>query len=240
MATEGSTLCIDHDTLDRINPKTQRMKTKVLIVDDHPTIRLGLRSLLSNEGDFEICGEAASIPEAFQMANSLKPDVAIIDLTLDGSRGGLELVQQLSDNIKILVCSYHDEKIFAERALSAGARGYIQKDEELDSVVDALRQIIADDIYLSPRMSQHLLKQIGKKAQDKVDGPFILKLSNREIDVLQLLGQGYEIREIAKNLHLSPKTIAKHCENIMSKLGLESMTKLRYHAILWVREAKGS
>lgn len=215
------------------------MRIKVLIVDDHPAVRLGLKSLISQEDDFEVVGEASSIGEALDVVTELQPDAAIVDLSFEQGRSGLELVQQLSEEIKVLVCSYHDERIFAERALAAGARGYIQKSEGLDEVVQALRRVGKGDIYLSPRMSQYLLKLISQGREERI-GLSILELSNREIEVFELLGRGYETREIAERLHLSPKTIAKHCENIMAKLNIKSKTKLLYHAILWVREEKRS
>lgn len=215
------------------------MRIKVLIVDDHPAVRLGLKSLISQEDDFQVIGEAASTGEALEMVTALQPDAAIVDLSFERGRSGLELVQQLSEKIKVLVCSYHDERIFAERALAAGARGYIEKSEGLDEVVQALRRIGKGDIYLSPRMSQYLLKLIGQGRAERI-GLSILELSNREIEVFELLGRGYETREIAERLHLSPKTIAKHCENIMAKLNIKNKTKLLYHAILWVREEKYS
>lgn len=211
----------------------------MFIVDDHPAVRLGLRSLISQEDDFEIIGEAASIGEALERVPALRPEIAIVDISFDRGRDGLELVQQLSSEVKILVCSYHDERLFAERALAAGARGYIQKSEVLDEVVNALRRIRRGDIYLSPRMSQHLLRMIGHKREDGA-GSSLIELTSRELEVFRLLGNGCETREVAARLSLSPKTVAKHCENIMVKLNIQSKTKLLYHAVIWTREEQNS
>src|SRR5690606_4701630 len=151
------------------------MRIKVLIVDDHPAVRLGLRSLISQEEDFEVVGEASSIGEALDVVAELQPDATIVGLSFEQGRSGLEMVQQLSEEIKVLVCSYHDERIFAERALAAGARGYIQKSEGLDEVVQALRRVGKGDIYLSPRMSQYLLKLISQGRDERI-GLSILEL----------------------------------------------------------------
>ncbi|HLV00812.1 MAG TPA: response regulator transcription factor [Acidobacteriota bacterium] len=209
----------------------------MFIVDDHPAVRLGLRSLISQEDDFEIVGEAASIGEALEKVRALQPEIAIVDISFEKGRDGLELVQQLSGEVKILVCSYHDERLFAERALAAGARGYIQKSEVLDEVVNALRRIRKGEVYLSQRMSQHLLRMIGHKREDGIS---LMDLTNRELEVFKLLGIGCETWEVAERLNLSPKTVAKHYENIMAKLNIQSKAKLLYHAVIWTREEQNS
>lgn len=213
------------------------MGTRMFIVDDHPAVRLGLRSLISQEDDFEIVGEAASIGEALEKVRALQPEIAIVDISFEKGRDGLELVQQLSGEVKILVCSYHDERLFAERALAAGARGYIQKSEVLDEVVNALRRIRKGEVYLSQRMSQHLLRMIGHKREDGIS---LMDLTNRELEVFKLLGIGCETWEVAERLNLSPKTVAKHYENIMAKLNIQSKAKLLYHAVIWTREEQNS
>src|SRR5690606_12187156 len=200
-------------------------------------VRLGLRSLISQEDDFEIVGEAASIGEALEKVRALQPEIAIVDISFEKGRDGLELVQQLSGEVKILVCSYHDERLFAERALAAGARGYIQKSEVLDEVVNALRRIRKGEVYLSQRMSQHLLRMIGHKREDGIS---LMDLTNRELEVFKLLGIGCETWEVAERLNLSPKTVAKHYENIMAKLNIQSKAKLLYHAVIWTREEQNS
>ena len=211
--------------------------SKVFIVDDCPVARLGLKSVISNENDLELCGETASIGEALQIVGSVKPDVAIVDLSLEHGRNKLALIQQLSREVKILVCSFHNEKVFTQRVMAAGVRGYIHKCEAVEEIVRALYQIIDGDTYLSPRISASML---GNRLPEDRLGSSILELTNREMEVFELLGHGYETGEIAEQLQLSPKTIGNHYQNIVSKLGLKNKAKLLYHAVLWVREEKYS
>jgi DNA-binding NarL/FixJ family response regulator len=213
------------------------MTTKILIVDDHPLVRQGLIGLLSTQPDFTVCGEASGIAEARQLADAERPDVAIIDITLeDGS--GIELIKDLRAsfaNMKLLVLSMHDELVFAERALRAGALGYVNKQEVSRSIVRAIREVLKGKMYLSQRATERMVQlAVGSKAHAGASP--VERLTDREIEIFQMIGQGLTTRQIAGKLGLSPKTVDAHRERIKQRLELKNVTELTKHAVQWVLE----
>jgi DNA-binding NarL/FixJ family response regulator len=221
-------------TTNRFTPNSS--KCRVLIVDDHPIVRRGLADMLSEEPDLEVCGEAAGVEEALTVVEANRPDLVVIDLSLRSGHG-IELVEQIKarfGTVKMLVSSMHDELLFAERCLRAGAMGYIAKQEPSENLLHAIRQVLRDEIYLSQRMSSRLLHQArGGKAID--DDP-VRSLSNRELEVFEMIGQGLTIRQIAGKLQLSPKTIETHREKVKGKLNLRNSAELGRRAVQWVLE----
>jgi DNA-binding NarL/FixJ family response regulator len=209
---------------------------QVLIVDDHPVVRRGLAELIRSEPGMEVCGEAADANEALRIADSTHPDVVIVDISLQAGNG-IELIAQLKsrdERVRTLVSSVHDESLFAERALRAGAMGYINKQEPADKVLDAIHEILNGQVYLSPRMANRLLQSVvGGEALEQDP---ICTLSNRELEVFELIGQGLTTKKIAGRLHLSPKTIETHREKIKTKLNLGNSTELSRRAVQWVLE----
>lgn len=213
------------------------MAIRILIVDDHPLVRQGLVGLLSAEHDFEICGEASGADEARRLAARHSPDVAIVDLSLkDGS--GIELIKELharSDQTKLLVLTMHDESLFAERALRAGAVGFVSKHEASRTIIKAIRTVLGGKLYLSERMTERMLKRVVGAGDAVVRSP-IERLTDREIEVFEMIGQGLTSRQIAQRLDLSPKTIETHREHLKEKLDLKNANELTKHAVQWVLE----
>jgi DNA-binding NarL/FixJ family response regulator len=210
-------------------------KRKVLIVDDHPIVRRGLAELIAMEPDLIVCGEAADMTEAIQQIETNCPDVAIVDMSLKDGHG-LELIEHVKANyesVKMLVSSMHDEMLFAERSLRAGALGYIPKHEATETLLDAIRQVLRGEIYLTSRMSNRLMHNIVSKSMD-VDP--VKTLSNREVEVFEMIGQGLTTQQIARKLKLSAKTIETHREKIKGKLDLKNSAELNRRAIQWVLE----
>ena len=207
---------------------------RVLIVDDHPIVRQGIAQIVRQAGDMEVCGEADCPEKALQSASASKPDVAIVDLALSAG-SGFELVRDLKvwhPQVRVLVLSMHDESLYAERVLRAGASGYIMKHEITEHFVEALRQVLRGGIYLSERMAARLLQKVVGK--EPTEGPSsVERLSDRELEVFQLIAQGLSTREVAERLYLSIKTVESHLEHVKSKLGLESSRELFRHAIVW-------
>ncbi|MCA9116125.1 MAG: response regulator transcription factor [Planctomycetaceae bacterium] len=213
--------------------------SQVLIVDSQPIVRYGLRCLLQLEPDLNICGEALGLSQAVQLAHELNPDLIITDVALaDGS--GLELVKEIasgSEGPAVLVCSMQSEMLFADRALRAGARGYISKEEPTDLLLAAIRRILDGRIYLSEQMTDRMLsRSVGSSSEDASQSP-VETLSDRELEVFGLIGQGVTTRQIAERLHLSPKTVETYRENIKLKLGLQNAAELTQRAVQWVLES---
>lgn len=210
-------------------------KARILIVDDHPLIRAGLRASISGEADMLVCGEAESFRQALELAVTHKPDAVIVDLSLmEGS--GLELIKHLHvrlPSVRLLVCSMHDESLFAERVLKAGASGYIGKREALDCVVEALRQVLQGEIYVSDAMNQRLLQGGVGTEPGSVES-----LTDRELEVFSLIGRGIGTSRIAEQLHLSVKTVESHREKIKKKLKLLSASELSRYATQWSMEGQ--
>jgi DNA-binding NarL/FixJ family response regulator len=209
--------------------------TRILIVDDHPLVRTGFAQLIGDCPDLEVCGEASDMAEALRQIETTRPDLAIIDLSLAGG-SGLDLIERVKSrdkNILMLVASMHDETLYAERVLAAGARGYINKQEAQDSIIRAIRQVLSGKVYLSQKMTDRLLSGMVDANSEKRD---LDSLSNRELQVFELIGEGVSSSHIAEQLNLSVKTIETHQAHIKKKLGLGSAHELNQRAIRWVMD----
>lgn len=214
-------------------------KKRILIVDDHPVMRGGLAHLLDRQPDLVVCGEAGDPAAAFAAIQTAKPDLVLTDISMPG-RSGLEFIKDLRaacPALLILVVSMHDELIYAERVLRAGAHGYIMKEAGGGALLAALRQVLAGAQYVSPRMSARILENLSARKPRGSQSP-IQSLSDREFEVFQLIGQGRGTREIADRLHLSPKTVDVHRGHIKEKLGLDDATALVRYAVRWVETQK--
>lgn len=215
----------------------RKPKTRVLLVDDHPLLRQGLGQLISQEPDLTVCGEAEDSPRAFSAAEELKPDIVIVDISLKGGNG-IELVKNLKarfPDLPTLVLSMHDETLYAERALRAGSRGYIMKEEATENVIVAIRQVMAGEIFLSERMKSRMIQQMAHGRTKIVSSP-IEYLTDRELEVFRLIGEGRSTRQIANELHLSVRTVEAYREYIKNKLNLKNSTELVQHAFHWVHQ----
>ena len=216
-------------------------KRKVLIVDDQPVMRWGIAHLIEQEADLAVCGEAEDAHGALQAIEKLKPDIVIVDISLkDGS--GIELIKDMacrSPRLPVLVISIHDELFYAERVLRAGARGYLTKREPPENILEALRRILEGNIYVSESIASRMLRTFVAGKPDS-HGFFVDRLSDRQFQIFELIGQGLQTREIAKRLHLSVKTIDSHRENIKGKLDLGSSQDLLRFAIQWVQFGRGT
>jgi DNA-binding NarL/FixJ family response regulator len=213
------------------------MKTKVLIVDDHPIFRMGMAELLNQEEDFVVCGLAEDISSARKAIAENPPDLLIVDITLAGDNG-LELVKELSAGKKflpILVLSMHDEQVWAERAIRAGARGYIMKKEASDHVISALRNIQVGRIHVSADIMARLLDRLQTRPA-LAAAPTIDLLTDRELEVFRLIGAGLSTREIALRMKLGVKTIGTYRDRVKQKLGLKSAAELVRRAVLWTEQ----
>ena len=211
------------------SPSCQR----ILIVDDHPMMREGLRTLISRERDLIVCGEAETAGQALDAVANLKPDLVLVDITLPGPTG-IELIKDiraLQHAILILVVSMHDESLYAERVLRAGARGFIMKQESGPTMMQAIRQVLAGRIYVSDKMSARILENV---ASNRTEASPIERLSDREWEVFQLIGRGKSTVQIAEDLHLSPKTVETHRARVKEKLDLRTMNELISFASRWV------
>jgi DNA-binding NarL/FixJ family response regulator len=214
-------------------------RRRVLLVDDHPMMRAGLAHLIEKQPDLSVCGEAANPAEALKGLPTTKPEIVLSDLTMPG-RSGLEFVKDLlaiEPTLPILVVSMHDEAVFAERALRAGARGYIMKEAGGEAVVAAIRQILRGEIYVSQAMSARILESLSTRKPRGSSSP-IEKLTDREFEIFQLIGQGKSTRDIATQLHLSTKTVDVHRSHLKEKLELKDATSLIRYAVRWVETQK--
>ncbi|MFT7008556.1 MAG: DNA-binding NarL/FixJ family response regulator [Colwellia sp.] len=213
--------------------------SKVFIVDDHELVRQGLRQLIEGEADLKLCGEAANVSDALKMRSSIRPDVAIIDISLpDGN--GLDLIKQLHNwqpNMRIIALSMHDDELYAERALNNGASGYINKQDSAQKLLIGIRQVINNKIFVNPEVTKRL-KQHEPNQSSCEKNSSILKLTNRELQVFDFIGRGLKTKDIANNLKLSIKTIETHRRHIKDKLSLTSGTELVRAAIMWTLETK--
>ena len=209
---------------------------KVFLVEDHPVFRFGLRELIEQELDLQICGEAENIGTAWDKISRNQPDLVIIDISLVG-RSGLELVKQIKDEypeLPTLVLSMHEEALYAERALQAGARGYIMKHETADLIVDAIRKVRSGAVYLSPKMTSEMLyKMVGGAAKGLLPQQC---LTNRELEVFEMVGRGLTTQEVSQRLCLSAKTIGTYRERIKDKLNLRNTSELTHRAVQWVEQ----
>ncbi|MCL1926403.1 MAG: response regulator transcription factor [Syntrophorhabdaceae bacterium] len=215
---------------------------RIFIVDDHPLVREGLVHLIERQPGLSVCGEAEKSAAAFEAISRLKPDVAIVDLTLEGGGSGLELIKQLQSldqPPQILVLSMHDEMLFAERAFRAGARGYIMKRSAPKYIIEAIHQLLQGKLYMSESFAMRMAgKRIGARAV--LGEPPVAQLSDREMEVFRMLGEGCKTSHIAQKLHLSPKTVQVYCGRIKEKLNLANATELICEAVRWMEsESRG-
>ncbi len=208
---------------------------KILIVDDHPLMRKGLALSLNAEIDLTVCGQVANAEEALSALEELDPDLAIVDISLPGM-GGLELIkhmQALRPEMRMLVVSRHDEALYAERAIRAGARGYVMKLEAGERIVKAVRRVLAGGIYVSEEINERLLLGLAAGRQELAQSPLEV-LSDRELEVLEHIGHARSTREIAERLYLSEKTVESYRGRIKEKLHLNSPPELMKYAVRWV------
>lgn len=216
---------------------TPRKKT-VFVVDDHPIVRQGLTLLINQECDLAVCGEAEEMHSALRAIQTCKPDILILDISLNGP-DGLELlknIRMISPRLPVLVLSMHDESIYAERALRAGANGYIMKQEATGKVLVALRRILSGEIYVSERIANSMLRHYVRGGHPQQQSS-VSDLTDRELEVFRLIGEGQGTRQIAEALHLSVKTVESYQAHIKDKLSLRSARELVQHAVEWtVRE----
>lgn len=218
------------------NPKPPRKK--IFLVDDHPMMRDGMGKLIDSEPDLLCCGTANSAEEALDVILSTQPDLVITDITLPG-RSGLELLKDIRAAglpTQILVFSMHDELFYAERALKAGARGYLMKEAGSEKMLEAIRRVLSGEIAVSPSIAAKILDIFSGQGNRRSSSP-IEKLTDREFEVYQLIGDGKSTKEIGEQLHLSGKTVAVHRGHIKEKMGLNTATELMRHAVRW-REAR--
>jgi DNA-binding NarL/FixJ family response regulator len=215
-------------------PDGEPRPARILLVDDHPLVRQGLASLISAEPDLEVCGEASGEPAAWNLLLNHSPDLVIIDLTLEKG-SGIDLIRRIRSeypDIALLVVSLHDEVYFIERALRAGAWGYLTKQEALDKVLVAIRQLLSGQVYLSDRLSPGLLRRLMSGARDEGDST-LSALSDREMQVFLMIGSGLGAQEIADKLQLSVKTIETYQAHVKEKLNLKGSRQLVQYAVRW-------
>jgi DNA-binding NarL/FixJ family response regulator len=209
-------------------------KAKIFLVDDHPLVREWLANLIEKNLDLTICGEAENAPAALEAIAELKPDLAIIDLSL-GSSSGIDLIRSIRSSfpaVAMIVLSIHDERAYAERAIRAGARGYVMKRESTKKIIDAIREVLRGNLYLSKEMTELFVEKFISSDSEHIGLP-ITQLSDRELEVFKLIGQGYEINEIAKTLNVNHKTIHTYCTRIREKLKFNSSAELLREALRW-------
>lgn len=211
-------------------------KFKIFLVDDHPITRQGVAALINGERNLVVCGEADSAPKALEAITKVQPDLAIVDISLK-TMSGIELIKNLKvldPKLPILVMSMHDESLYAERALRAGAQGYIMKQEASEKVLTAIQRVLDGELYLSDAMKEKMLHRIVSTKKEET-GFSIDRLSDREMEVFQLIGNGFSTRQIASQLNLSVKTIDSYREHLKLKLSLEKGSDLVRYAIQWVK-----
>ncbi len=217
-----------------MNQSSVATKSKVLVVDDHPIVRQGLTLLINRESDLTVCGEAEDAHTAMQSLTETRPDILVVDISLNGP-DGLDLLKNIRirhPDLPVLILSMHDESIYAERALRAGAQGYIMKQEATEKVLVALRRILSREIYVSERIANRMLQRyIGSPSAARPSS--LADLTDRELEVFRLIGEGHSTRQIAEDLHISVKTVESYQSHIKEKLSLRSARELVQHAIQW-------
>ncbi|MHC4904892.1 MAG: response regulator transcription factor [Planctomycetota bacterium] len=219
--------------------KAKEDQSKILVVDDHPMVREGLVRLVENEPDLVICGQADDAPEALRAISETKPDIVILDIALKSS-SGIELMKSIKaqyPKLPVLVLSMHNEALYAERALHAGAMGYIMKQEASEKLLTAIRRVLDGEIFVSDAISKRLIYQLAHGKDDTAASP-VDSLSDRELEVFHLIGQGYGTSQIAGKLYLSIKTIETYRTHIKEKLNLADARELLQYAIQWVGSQK--
>lgn len=212
-----------------------KKEKKILMVEDHPIFRMGMCELINQEKDLTVCGSAEDVPEAMELIELKNPDLVIVDLSLKSSNG-MTLIREMNKyykKIPILVLSMHEESLHAKRCLLAGAKGYLMKHETKDSIIEAIRRIFAGKKYISQRVMDTLLDKLG---EESATGPesSVHGLTDRELEVFQMIGKGFSSRQMAGQLNLSVKTISAHRERIKQKLGAKTSGELVRYAVLWL------
>jgi len=214
-------------------------KARIFLVDDHPIVRRGIQLLIGLEGDMSICGQADDAPVALEQIGKLRPDVAVVDLALKHS-SGLDLVKSLRVQcpaVKVLVFTMHDEPLYAERVLKAGAHGYVTKEEGSEKAIEAIRSVLQGKPYISGGLANRMIESLTGFAKSKTSGG-LESLSDRELEVLDLIGRGLGSQEIARHFKVSVKTVESHREHLKAKLGLRRATELVQYAFNWVHREK--
>lgn len=219
------------------------MRSRIFILEDHPIMRRGYRTLINGEMDLEVCGEAETAAEALEKIPQVTPDLVIADISLEGMNG-IEFIKRLQTEqpgLEVLVVSMHEESLYAERALQAGAAGYLMKKEAESCVIPAIRQVLRGRYYVSDRIQDKIMLQFAGRMPPKAvagqQAP-LAQLSDRELEVFELHGRGLSTREMAEAMDISPKTIATHRGRIKTKLGIESTPELVRRAVLWIESEK--
>ena len=219
------------------------MKSQIFILEDHPIMRRGYRTLIDGEMDMAVCGEAETAAEALAKISQAAPDLVVADISLEGMNG-IEFIKRLQTEqpgLEVLVVSMHEESLYAERALQAGAAGYLMKKEAESRVIPAIRQVLGGRYFVSDRVQDKVMLQFaGRMSPKEAAGqqPFLGQLSDRELEVFELHGRGLSTREMAEALNISPKTIATHRGRIKTKLGIESTPELVRQAVLWIESER--
>ena len=214
-------------------------RPRIMVVDDHPIMREGLTRVIEESGDLVVCAQAESIQRALELVETTQPDLIIVDIAL-GGQNGLELIKDVRarhPKLPMLVHSMHEEQIYAQRSLRAGARGYLMKQEPAPKLVQAVRQVLGGEVYLSETMTRQMLHRMAGGGSGEDVSP-VERLSDRELEVFELLGQGQKTKEIAEQLHLSVKTVQTYCEHLKEKLLLRDGTGLVRFAVQWVEAHK--
>jgi DNA-binding NarL/FixJ family response regulator len=220
---------------------TSSKATRVMIVDDHPMTRDGLVHLINREPDLEVAWEAENAAQALEIAAAEQPDLALVDITLP-DKGGIDLIKDLKalrPEMKVLVISMHDESLYAERALRAGARGYITKQEGGAKLMQAIRQVLGGQIYVSERTSARIVEIFSRQSAGGTQSP-VAQLSDREFEIFQLIGEGLSASEIGDRLHISAKTVEAHRVNIKTKLKVGTAAELISYAARWSASKQAS
>jgi DNA-binding NarL/FixJ family response regulator len=209
-------------------------KRNILLLEDHPIVRQGLEQMINHEADLHVCGTAEDADRALQLIDEAQPDLLLLDISLQGANGleVLKVVRERHPQLRVLILSMHDERLYAMRALGAGAAGYVMKQEATENVLTAIRRVLDGDVYLSAQMERKSMQQfVGRRAIPK--GTPLEDLSKRELEVFELIGQGQRTKQIAEALHVSVKTVESHRQHIKEKLGLSNGQELVQHAIQW-------
>jgi DNA-binding NarL/FixJ family response regulator len=222
--------------LKKKQDKTNEKKTQVFIVDDHPVIRDGLTTIINHEQDMNVCGEAEDAHQALKAVTELKPDIVVADISLKNS-DGLEMTKNIKaryPRLPVIIFSVHDEFIYAERALLAGARAYLMKDAVSENIVKAIRAVLKGEIFVSDTISKRFLHKIARDKDSTNETP-IENLSDRELEIFRLIGEGYKASQIAEQLHLSIKTIETYRTRIKEKLDIANASELLKYSIRWAK-----
>ena len=213
-----------------------KKRARILIIDDHPSVREALGLRIDRQPDLEVCGEAEDTPEALRLIEETKPDAAVVDISLK-TGDGIDLIKRIKDrdpNVRTLVWSMHPESLYAERALRNGAMGYVNKDQATDTIVEAIRRVLAGKVYLSDAMAERMLhRAVGGETEDLTRSPMDV-LTDRELEVFRMVGAGVKTAEIAEQMHLSIKTIETYRDRIRKKLDLKDGTQLAHFATQWI------